>query len=245
MGEKMERGTETLKKKLQNVSTLEIRHARRGWCQECLCCITKSSFKYYSEGKKVAESKEEFNFCCRCCCAPHHTFDMVVKAPHSEDELIEINRPYKMCSLCPAKPCCRQETVVFSGEADLGEIQETCWFCVPQYKVLNHDDEVVYIIHPPTCCGGCCIDFFTEGNPCPHCCCLVPCRIYTAGATSTNGSAPYIGKMRKIPKEKCCDVWHEINYWELQFPDNATTDQKGLLLGSSLLINSLFYEGSE
>ena len=127
MGETMDRGTETLKSKLGGCDKMEIRHARRGWLQECMCCITKSSFKYYSAGKKIAESKEDFSFCCRCCCAPHHSFDMTVTAPGSESELIELNRPFR-CPLTCGKCCCFQEAVIFSGEADLGEIRETWWW---------------------------------------------------------------------------------------------------------------------
>ena len=90
-----------------------------------------------------------------------------------------------------------------------------------------------------------CVDFFTEGNPCPHGCCLIPFRIYPGNAENTNGDAPYIGKMAKIPKETFCDTYNETSFVEIQFPDTATTDQKGLLLGSFVLINALFFEGSE
>jgi len=127
MGEKMDRGTDTLKQTLENVDKLEIRHARRGWLQECMCCITKSDFRYLADGKKVAESKEEFSFLCRCCCAPTHSFDMTIKAPGSEAELIEFNRPFRLC-LGTCKCCCHQEATIFSGEEDLGEIKETWWW---------------------------------------------------------------------------------------------------------------------
>ena len=127
MGEKMDRGTETLKSKMAGVETMEIHHDRRGWLQECLCCITKSDFFYYSGGKKIAESKEEFSFCCRCMCAPHHSFDMTVKAPGSDSELIELSRPYRCC-LLNCKCCCFQEATIFSGEDDLGEVRESWWW---------------------------------------------------------------------------------------------------------------------
>lgn len=116
---------------------------------------------------------------------------------------------------------------------------------VPQFKIYDHDDETVYIVHPPTCCNGVCMDCFTEGNPCPFGCLKIPLRIYPADAEETNGDAPYVGKMLKIPKEKCCDVFHETSYVEIQFPEDSTTNQKGLLLGSFLLLNALFFEGSE
>ena len=92
-----------------------------------------------------------------------------------------------------------------------------------------------------------CIDFFTEGNPCTHGLCKIPFRIYNADqAGQTDGSdAPYVGKMLKIPKENFCDIYNETSYVEVQYPEGATTNQKGLILGSYLLINALYFEGSE
>jgi hypothetical protein len=90
-----------------------------------------------------------------------------------------------------------------------------------------------------------CVDFFTEGNPCTYGCLKLPFRIYSADAEDTNGDAPFVGKMLKIPKTSCGDTFNEVSYVEVYFPKEATTDQKGLILGSSLLINSLYFEGSE
>eukprot|EP00980_Cylindrotheca_fusiformis_P005611 scaffold1184_cov132-Cylindrotheca_fusiformis.AAC.32 len=253
----MDRGTDLMKGTLGGCSKMEIRHARRGHCQEC-CCITKSDFKYYdttnnddpdnnSNKQKVAFSKEEFNFCCRCCIGLCHSFDMTVKAPNlPEDqnpEIIEVNRPCR-CPIMSCKCCCYQEATVFSGDDDLGEIRESFWCCVPQFKVYDHDDETVYVIKPPTCCGGLCIDCFSEGCPCPHGCLMLPFRVYAPGER-TAGDAPYIGKMLKIPKATLRDTFLETSFVELQFPEDANTEKKGLLLGAYLLINALFFENSE
>jgi hypothetical protein len=142
MAEKMERGTPLMKGTLEGCKKMEIRHARRGWCQECCCCITKSDFKYYdtthnddpdsnSNKKKIAISKEEFNFCCRCCIGPCHSFDMTVKAPglpeDQNPEIIELNRPCR-CPMMSCKCCCYQEATIFSGDDDLGEIRESFWW---------------------------------------------------------------------------------------------------------------------
>jgi hypothetical protein len=51
--------------------------------------------------------------------------------------------------------------------------------------------------------------------------------------------------MGKIPKETFCDTYNEINYYEIEFPEGATTSEKGMLLGSSILINALYFENSE
>jgi hypothetical protein len=51
--------------------------------------------------------------------------------------------------------------------------------------------------------------------------------------------------MLKIPKDTLCSTFNETSYYKIEFPKEATTEQKGLILGSSLLINSLYFEGSE
>eukprot|EP00529_Nitzschia_sp_RCC80_P035284 CAMPEP_0113463878 /NCGR_PEP_ID=MMETSP0014_2-20120614/12899_1 /TAXON_ID=2857 /ORGANISM="Nitzschia sp." /LENGTH=174 /DNA_ID=CAMNT_0000355915 /DNA_START=487 /DNA_END=1011 /DNA_ORIENTATION=+ /assembly_acc=CAM_ASM_000159 len=165
--------------------------------------------------------------------------------PDSEEEteILTVNRSFQCCpGTC--KCCWYQQADISSGGNDLGEIRETWYWCVPQMKVYDHNDDPAYIIHPPTCCGGACIDCFSEGNPCPHGCCLVPCDIYATDGQNTN-DAERIGRMAKIPKETCWDVFEETNYYEVDFPEDATVQQKGLLLGSSILINALYFEHSE
>lgn len=117
-------------------------------------------------------------------------------------------------------------------------------YSVPQFKVYDHDDETVYVVKPPTCCCGMCVNFCTEGAPCPHGCLMLPWRVYAAGEP-TNGDAPYVGKMLKIPKATFRDTFLETSYVELQFPEDADAKKKGLLLGAYLLVNALFFEHSE
>lgn len=51
--------------------------------------------------------------------------------------------------------------------------------------------------------------------------------------------------MAKIPKETFRDTFNEINYYEIDFPEGASVNQKGLLTGASLLINAVYFENSE
>ncbi|KAG7353962.1 scramblase [Nitzschia inconspicua] len=243
MGETMDRGDGLLASKLQNCEKLEIRQGRRGWLQECLCCVTKSSFSYYNGEKEIAQSKEEFSFLCRCCFAPDHAFDMTVHPVEGGDGFLEINRPCKICP-APLKCFCHSEATIFSGEHDLGEIRETCWWSVPQFKVYDHNEEEVYIIQPPTCCDGMCVDCFSEGCPCPHGCCIIPCNIYAGHTPVTNSTEP-VGRMAKIPKKSFCDTYNETNYYVVEFPEGASVNHKGLLAGASLLINAVYFENSE
>ena len=120
-------GTYSLQNTLEGASRIEIRHARRGKCQELLCCITKSDYKYFIDDRKVAESTEEFDFCNRLWLAPHHSWEMTVTEPNSDEELIDVDRPLRCWSPFPFKCCCFQEAAVSSGDEDLGEIRETCY----------------------------------------------------------------------------------------------------------------------
>mmetsp|Transcript_41421 Transcript_41421/g.46255 ORF Transcript_41421/g.46255 Transcript_41421/m.46255 type:complete len:279 (+) Transcript_41421:21-857(+) len=240
-------GTDAMKDTLQSCETMEIRQDRRGCLQECFCCLTKSNFRYLIGGKTIAKSKEEFSFVQRCCVAPCHSFDMTItdnsNSSDDPEEFLEVNRPFRCC-LGPCKCCCNQETTIFSGDDHLGDIRESFWCFVPQFKVYDDDMEEVYVIRPPTCCNGMCIDCTgSDGNPvCPHGCCMVPCDIYPR---SDLKGVDRIGRMAKIPKETFRETFNETNYYKIEFPDEATTNEKGLLLGSSILINALYFENSE
>jgi len=72
---------------------------------------------------------------------------------------------------------------------------------------------------------------------------MIPCEVY-ALENGFEGKEP-VGMMAKIPKKTLRECYNEINYYKIDFPDNATTDRKGLLLGSSILINALYFEHSE
>mmetsp|Transcript_33992 Transcript_33992/g.80021 ORF Transcript_33992/g.80021 Transcript_33992/m.80021 type:complete len:262 (-) Transcript_33992:131-916(-) len=243
--ESMDRGlvTDAMSNTLESCETMEIRHYRRGWIQEFFCCITRSDFKFFNEGKKVATSKEDFAFVCRCCFGPCHPFDMTIKDKETDTQFLEINRPSRCC-MGTTKCCCRQEATIFSGDEHLGDIQETCWCCVPKFKVYDQDENELYIIRPPTCCGNMCIDCMPDEKcPCPHGCCMIPCDVYTI-QNGAEGFKP-IGRMAKIPKKTFKETFNEINYYKVDFPQDATTNEKGLLLGSSLLINALYFEHSE
>ena len=173
-------GTDVMKNTLQSCETIEIRQDRRGWLQECFCCITKSDFRYLtndgssSKSIEIARSKEEFTFPCRCCFAPCHAFDMTIKDTNKDtgpEEFLEVNRPFRCC-VGTCKCCCNQEATIFSGDDHLGDIRESFWCCVPTFKVYDNEKEEIYMIRPPTCWNGMCIDCTgPEGDKhlcCPH-----------------------------------------------------------------------------
>mmetsp|Transcript_1576 Transcript_1576/g.2367 ORF Transcript_1576/g.2367 Transcript_1576/m.2367 type:complete len:251 (+) Transcript_1576:47-799(+) len=242
---KMERGSGALKSHMSGCSKMEIRQTRRGWCQELLGCEAKTEFKHFIGSNQVFHSIEDGDCCCRIFCTPIHPYTMAVKELNTEAEVVTVERPCR-CALGGCKCCCYQEASFSSGQQNLGRIEETCWFCVPSFKIYDHQDNQIYLVHQPTCLGGCCVNCCAEGNPCTRKgCCKVSFRIYDPDAGNTNGDAPYKGMILKKPKSFGTEVFTDANAFEVDFPNDASADEKGVLIGTAIFINSIFFEGED
>jgi hypothetical protein len=49
----------------------------------------------------------------------------------------------------------------------------------------------------------------------------------------------------KKPKSVATEIFTDANAFEVDFPKDATADQKGILIGLSVFINSVFFEGGQ
>ena len=176
----------------------------------------------------MAHSIEDSDCCCRFWISPNHPFTMEVKELNTDAEMITIDRPCR-CSIGCCKCCCYQEISVNSGGQVLGTLKEDCWYCVPAFTSRDEAGNPVYKIHQPTCCCGMCVDCFTE-DECWGCC-KVSLRVYPATQSYTGGGAPYVGKILRGKGDL-----------EVMFPDGSTVAQKGVILGTSILLNAVFFE---
>jgi len=175
----------------------------------------------------VAHSIEDSNSCHNFLISPNHPFTMEVKELNTDAEMITIERPFQCCLSC-CKCCCYQEISVNSGGQVLGTLKENFWLCVPAFTSRDEAGSPIYKIHQPTCCCGMCVDCFTEDECCG--CCKVSLRVYPATQSYTGGGAPYVGKILRGNGDL-----------EVMFPDGSTVAQKGVLLGSSLLLNGIIF----
>ena len=159
--------------------------------------------------------------------------------------MITVDRPFR-CLIGGCKCCCYQEASVSSGGQELGSMKEDCFYCVPSFKINSPDGTPIYKVHPPTCCAGICMNCCAEGNPCcGKGCCKVPFHVYPADQEKTDGDAPFIGKILKKPKSLAVEILTDAEAFDVTFPDDATAQQKGLLMGSAIFINVNFFEGRE
>ena len=205
-------------------------------------CEARTEFKYFIGETQIAHSVEDSDCLCRLCCAPNHPFTMEMKELNTDAEMITVDRPFR-CGAGSCKCCCYQEMNVHSGGQLLGSLKETCWFCIPTFTASDENGNAVYKIHPPTCCGGCCVNCCAEGNPCGKGCCKVSFRIFPASQTDTGGDAPYVAKILKKPKSLMTEIFTEANAFEIDFQEGSSVANKGLLIGTSLLLNAVFFEG--
>jgi hypothetical protein len=241
-----DRGTDAMKTHLSGCEMLEYRQVRRGCVQECLGCEALTEVKYLIGGQQVFHSLEETDCLCRMFCTPIHPFKMVVKELNTDSEIITVDRPLH-CPLAPCKCCSYQEAIITSGGNDLGKIEEQCYYCIPTMKVFDHTGAEVYLVHPPTCLGGLCINCCAEGNPCGKGCCKESFRIYAPNENNDGGNsdAPYLGVILKKPKSAMTEIVSDAIALDVKFPTSAASNHKGLLTGLAIFINSAIYQGAE
>jgi hypothetical protein len=90
-----------------------------------------------------------------------------------------------------------------------------------------------------------CVQICSEGNPCGKGCCKVPFWIFPAGQANTGGDAPHIGKILKKPKSLGVEAFTDANAFTITFPEQASADEKALLVGTSIFFNAIFFEGDQ
>uniref|UniRef100_A0A7R9WW98 Phospholipid scramblase n=1 Tax=Craspedostauros australis TaxID=1486917 RepID=A0A7R9WW98_9STRA len=242
---KMEdRGSNALKTHMAGCQKLDIRQTRRGWCQELLGCEALTEFKYFMGNDQVFHSIEEASCCCRFCCSPVHPYKMTVKELNTDAELVTIDRPMS-CMPCGCKCCCYQVASFTSDGTTLGSIKEDYWYCVPSFKIFDSNGEPMYKLHQPTCCGGVCVNCCAEGNPCGKGCCKASFRVYPADQQQTNGDAPFVGSILRKPKSVATELFTDAQAFEVDFPENSSADQKGILMGTTIFINTNFFEAAK
>jgi hypothetical protein len=172
-----------------------------------------------------------------------YPFTMQVNEVGTEAELLSIARP----STCAARACkcCSYETANFSsGGNPLGSIKETCYFCVPSFKIRDASGKAVYLLHRPTCLGGMCVNCCPEGNPCfGKGFSNVPLLVFDASAQNADGTeAPHLGKILEEPKSLTIEFFTGSNVFDVHFPAAATVEQKAMLVGTAVFLNAVFFE---
>jgi len=77
------------------------------------------------------------------------------------------------------------------------------------------------------------------------CCgCTVPFHVYKVGREHGKDAVPD-GKIVKKMKSLATELFTDANAFDVEFPQDATTEEKAMIAGSAVLINEMFFESSE
>lgn len=241
--------SEAMSRQFSDAKKMTIRQTRKGWCQEILGCQAMTEFKWFNTTNELAiahfaTSTEHSPCMSRFCCKGCQRFQMEVKEEGTGDVIFDIERPWK-CAGGPCKCCCFQELKFTSQGQELGKFKERCYCCLPQSVIKGADGEELYLLHPPSCCGGCCMDCCADtstSNCCMQCLgCTIPFHIFKAGDEHGSNAKP-AGKVTKKMKSLATELFTDANAFDVEFPENATTAEKAMIAGSTILINEMFFE---
>jgi len=249
-------------KNLHMHESLMVCQTSKGWCARVCCgCEPKQEFRVHErasgkQGKQVFHILEETGCCTRCCCGGNRNWSMQMNLGDTmsgTQPLLQFERPLRCPMSCGKCCCCHQEVQVFSADDDgnakdpLGNVKETCWCCVPQFKINTPDGKTEFLLRQPTCCGGACVNYCDQGQGC-CCSCRIPFYVYLSDMglhASKGGTLSLDDQVGEITK-----VWggmrNEVlsaDKFECTFPATSDPASKARLLAATLMINQLFFEG--
>merc|ERR1711998_300446 len=93
-----------------------------------------------------------------------------------------------------------------------------------------------YTVQQPSCLGGMCPNCMAEG-----CCnCKIPFYVYKPGIDPTDGSQA--GKIVKLWRGLGTEVFTDAASFHMEFPQDADEANKARLIGTTMMINMLFFE---
>lgn len=241
---------------------LLVKQTPRGWLQELFGCQARTEYKMSRlddnfeavlQGGWITEAEqkytdqlyslEESNACMRICLREGRP--MVVKLSTGSEEggspLVEYHKP---CGLRGGFCCMLPEftTKLPNGtEINAMKLKFKCCTPVPEFAYEEPVGKEVYRVHPPKCCGGCCIKIECGKGKCG----TLPFYFWdpATGEQIFNEAGeefpPQIRMLRTGLAKAACT---QANNFALKFPKDATAEQKAGLLGLTFLIDSSFFE---
>jgi len=256
--------------------------ARSGPCSCCSCCYmcfggcwnTDEEFTVVqraddgtADDKEVFHIQEHSTCCCRCLCGGSRPWTMSLSTLPLKEEILMFERPLR-CPLSFCKCCCGQEVEVYSQPSHtyVGSVQESCWICIPTFKVVDRARQPVYTLFTTgTCCCGTCVNCCQDCSCsrcmvsayecrmiectmailrtlCICCWCCFPQRV-PFQIKAVSGSAE--GTINRLPRVVMEDKAFEddADTFDLVAPEGASPDDMARLLAATLILNELFYEG--
>jgi len=229
------------------LASLYVMQTKRGCFQELMGCDAKSEFLISTkEDQKTVlfYALEESSFCIRLICKASRPLKMTIYKGGKGDmstPMLVLDRPYRF-PLGQCKCCCYQEISVSTPEnIKIGSAKETMYFCpIPSFMILDGSGGKKYELSMPVCCGGMCVNVCAEG-----CCnCKIPFYIYAPGGRQ-GGEEAVKGKIIKEWGGLATELFTSADKFSVEFPKDATPEDKAALLAGVMLVDYNFFEGGK
>eukprot|EP01133_Synstelium_polycarpum_P008011 gene8011-9411_t len=205
---------------LNNLNSLAVRQRTRGKWWEALCGVThENEYKVFTPANQhFLTAREHTSNCQLCFCGKMRKFKMSV-CDLEGHELLKL-----------------RQLEVFLGEASaqpgkyLGRVKERFSCCLPVLNVFDETGAEVYRIIGE-CCG---------------------CSNYNLSIRQGNGSGDEwgddgteVGEINKVWSGAVKELFTDADNFYIQFPPDANSSRKSLLLGALFLVDYLFFEGKD
>jgi hypothetical protein len=252
-----------LRDQLNPYDSMFVKQTKKGCLQELFGCEAKNEFKIFPSAEDAKQaglpetmySLEESSCFQRFCFGNKRGFTQTVwsgplaslptdpKGVPVPSEKVVMTME-KKCSLALSPCCCCCLPAISFGGPDgspLGGAEMSAYFylpfcCYPKVMVKDETGQDEYVVKMPECLGGMCIDIFAEGS----CNCKVPFYIYPAA--SKCGKGDEVGKIIKVWRGLGTEVFTDADSFQLNFPPGINAAGKARMLGTTMLLNMLFFE---
>ena len=208
-------------------------------------CESPNRYYVFSQspqgGMKLLFKCKEYSSCCmrNCCPANSREFNMVIKHVATSDNLdenfatpfIDIKKPFKCTCFCLDRP----EMIINYGANNqrLGRIKQPFTCCDPEFTTYDSNGSHKYIIHADCCqCGLLCANNFCGKLS------EVVFNIYNC----TNRNSPCGTIIKKSATGS--ELVTSADSYQVNFPQDATPEDKMILIVAGLMIDYQFFEES-
>lgn len=213
-------------------------------------CETKNRYSVYTR-----DNQGVFYFLFRCkedsgyyeryyCHGDSRPFLMKMKHvtnPHVDDDFLNtyavLDRPFKCTCCCYARPMMTGYFGDINGK-QFGQIEEPCTYCDPLYLVKDSSENVKFKISADCCQYG-----IMCRDTCCGKCSEVEFNIFD-GKTDDLDEKARCGVVRKLVSDVVKELMTDADTFEINFPQNASPEEKLLIIGAVLMIDYRFYEES-
>ena len=193
----------------------------------------------------LANGMEKYLFKCKeestcfqrqCCPADSREFNMRIKhisnqmdfRGNFETYYATLSKPFKCTCLCLARPSI--SGIFHSNNQLFGKVTEEFTCCDPLFTILNQTGIKYVITIDCSQCGFCCRKGCSKYNK-------VDCIIREGGI---NGKP--VGKITKRAAQNLMEIAGDADTYDIDFPSDATPDEKLTLIMAGLFIDYRYYE---